>query len=123
MAIDLGPKNEIHRFPSKEAAELVVEKMQPLTDAKLAIIHDPVSESERERGVGDYVIVCWSHRRGQRLRCDDSYRMSRCADMSLSLALADALAESNPDHPLLQVWHLQKDNRGKLSRYYVEREI
>ena len=123
MGIDLGPTNTtntIHRFPTRRAAELVMDKMLPLTDTRLAVLHDPPSESDKERGVGEYVIVCVL-KRGSTMRCDESYRLGRCADLALSLALADALGATWPAHPLLKVWHLQKENRDKLSKYYLER--
>jgi hypothetical protein len=48
---------------------------------------------------------------------DHSYRMSRCGQMAMELALADALREVKPDHPLLAQYWLQPENRDKLSKY------
>ena len=50
-----------------------------------------------------------------------NFTMDGCLDMSIALAMADALAKFDPDNPLLTIWHLRPENRDKLSKYRYER--
>lgn len=106
MSIEMGPQT-IHRFHRMEAARLVAEAMRPITDATISAQHIPVPESDAQRGVGDYV-VCYESG-GEYIPSDRTYRMSRCADMGIQLALADALRKVDPLHPLLSTWHLKPE--------------
>lgn len=114
--LDLGPKLSTHRHATKEAADLVAGQMQPLTNTRVYVDYDPVEGHDREKGVGDWNI-CYQN--GRELESCASYRMGACATTGELLALADALREHEPDHPLLQTWHLRSENRSKLSRYYA----
>lgn len=108
----LGPQT-IHRYPSVDAARMVLKAASSLSEAKLWVRHNPVSEKERERGVGDYEIISDT----KHSNVYASHRLSRCVDTGLTLALADALRDYDPQHPLLQIWHLRPENRNKLPKY------
>jgi len=120
MPLNLGPQVTIHRFARKEAANIVADAMRPLTNVRISVKHDPVSESDRKKGVGDWAVVFDNE--VEYVPCDRNYRMSQCANFALALALADALRKTDPLHPLLSTWHLVPENRNLLMKYYYERE-
>lgn len=114
--LNLGPSLSTHRHATKEGAELVAEHMRSLTNARVFVEHDPVDGDDKKRGVGDWDIL-YQNGRDRDSCCDN--RMSRCATAGEVLALADALREHEPDHPLLKTWHLRPENRSSLPKYYA----
>jgi len=114
--MDLGPKLPNVRHASQEGTRLVATQMNALTNAKVFVDHDPASDAERERGVGDWNI-CYQN--GRELDSAASYRMSSCERMATILVLADALRKHDPHHPLFRTWYLREENREKLPKYYV----
>lgn len=114
--LDLGPVCSAHRHATKEGAKLVVEQMIPLTNAKVFVEHDPVTGYDKERGVGDWDI---RYQYGREFGSCESHRMSRCASMGETLALADALRRHDPHHPLLRTYHLKPENRSNIGKYYL----
>lgn len=112
--MNMGP-HTVCRYRSREAANAVKARMQPLTNAKLSVLCRPVAQAEADRGVGHYTIEY----DGQ-ADCFAQYRISRCADQGLILALADALRQANPNHPLLNMWMLKPENRSHLAKYRLD---
>lgn len=110
--LSLGPKT-VKRHANRETAEAIAGNMNLLTNNRITVVCEPPAESDSNRGVGDWCVNADSSVSDT----FDSHRMSRCSDMALILALADALREIDPNHPLVQDWFMQPENRGKLARY------
>lgn len=114
--MDLGPKLSTLRHANKKGAELVANVMATLTNAKVFADHSPIDEKDKNRGIGEWAIFYHSGRGQSSL---SSHRMSSCATAAEMLVLADALRKHEPNHPLLETWHLRLENRKNLPRYYV----
>jgi hypothetical protein len=115
--LDLGPSQSVCRHARQEGARLVAAVMGPLTNVRVSVVHEPASESESARGVGDWNIHFQNGR--EHGPCFSSHRMSRLAEFAETLVLADALRRVDPLHPLLATWRLREENREKLSHYYA----
>ena len=88
-------EESIHRYPTYEVAAHVARYMRESTDVVLYVKHDPVGPSESEQGVGDWVVGYFAP---PNATCFSSHQMMMCARAALEHALADALAEHDPDH-------------------------
>ncbi len=111
-----GPQT-IYRYPNAFTANLVRDWMRQTLSGQVEVqvVLDPPVEEDRVRGVGDWAIKVSGHEANTYV----THRLHSCANAAFMCALADALEEANPKHPLLQQHHLKKENRGKLVKYDI----
>lgn len=101
----------IRRYPSRQAAQAVVDQANKLvTFAQYHITRDPVEEHDRKRGVGDYAV--WFQTADCRpLTHTEQSRANSILDQAEARALAIKLAEYNPRDLLLRTWSLNPENQ------------
>jgi len=105
------------RFPSRAIADLVCAKLQEIVrGAKCYVsLEDNLSENDIKRGVGKWAIVFEVPK--DTITCLISSRMYSAVDFALQLALADELQKSDPNNCLLQIWHLNQNNRPNCVKF------
>ncbi len=108
-----------HRFPTAEIANKVCAKLKQIVkgaECSVSLEMDDMTESDIKRGVGKWAIVFeFFHRKIPLYPSIEM--MSTAVNAALTLALADELAEANPNNPLLQIWHINKENRPAIGKY------
>lgn len=95
-----------YRFTNLTCAKLVCNAVQRLiSGADASVVNEPVTPSERQRGVGDWGVQC---------SIDDigaSWSFDSVVNEGLMLALAEALTKHDPHHPLITgTWRLRPEN-------------
>ncbi len=107
---------QIYRFHDYHAAQIVLgHTKNRISGTKLYIDRIP-SEDTRSDPPGDYCICAED---------DVPFRsnLSSAVDDGIQLALAEALRQLNPHHPLLTIWHLRPENQSKRGKYNVSNSI
>jgi len=102
----------IRRYPTKYAAELITQQANKfITGATFTISHNPVEESDKKRGVGDWAVSFQrnSHQEVAYPTIDNT-NASNILDKAEARALAIELAAYHPEHPLLKTWWLNPKN-------------
>lgn len=108
----------IKRYPRREAAQLIVAEANKLVEcAGFFITRDPVEESERNRGVGDYAV--WFQRDDCcNLTWMDKEKAERVLDQAEArAAVAELVRLTGATHPLAQTWWLNPDNAPARTRF------
>lgn len=109
-------RHVVHRFLNKQAADTVLVKLKRIVrgaDCSVSL-EDDLSESDVKRGVGKWAII-FEMSDDTIVLYSTTQRMSDAVNYALTLALADALYETNPKHCLLTTWHLNPDNRQNIA--------
>ena len=104
------------RFPTRVVADMVCTELRKFVRGISCRVsfEDNLSDSDRRRGVGSWAIVFEA---AFTPGSTDTSRMFSAVDFAMRLVLADELAKVSPQHPLLQTWYLNKENRENVGKY------
>jgi hypothetical protein len=109
-------RSAIH-FTNLKTAQLVCKATQRIITGAGATVErsTTMTDSDRARGVGEWVVICTEDIGGF------SNSFETAVSEGIQIALAEALREYNPHHPLLTgIWHLRPENIDTKYKHKIE---